>query len=145
MSLNAATLWWVVAGVLVAVELASGTFYLLMLAVGAAAAAVAAYLGIGLAGQLLGAAIVGGGAVVAWHLKRACAPAPLPAGANRDVNLDIGELVQVDQWGADGSARVTHRGASWQARHAGGGTPAPGAHVIRALEGNILLLERAPH
>ena len=29
--------WWIVAGVLVAVELATGTFYLLMLALGATA------------------------------------------------------------------------------------------------------------
>ncbi|NBW48225.1 MAG: NfeD family protein, partial [Betaproteobacteria bacterium] len=33
--------WWIVAGVLVAIELATGTFYLLMLALGAVAAAVA--------------------------------------------------------------------------------------------------------
>ena len=36
-----ATTWWIVAGVLVAAELATGTFYLLMLALGAAAAAMA--------------------------------------------------------------------------------------------------------
>ncbi len=36
---SAPALWWVLAGVLVAVELATGTFYLLMLALGAATAA----------------------------------------------------------------------------------------------------------
>ena len=45
MSWAASTVWWVVAGVLVAVELATGTFYLLMLALGAAAAALAAHAG----------------------------------------------------------------------------------------------------
>ncbi|MFN5166768.1 MAG: NfeD family protein, partial [Pseudomonadota bacterium] len=39
MDLSAPTLWWVLAGVLVAVELATGTFYLLMSALGAAGAA----------------------------------------------------------------------------------------------------------
>jgi membrane protein implicated in regulation of membrane protease activity len=39
------TIWWLVAGVLVAVELLTGTFYLLMLAIGMAAAACAAHLG----------------------------------------------------------------------------------------------------
>jgi membrane protein implicated in regulation of membrane protease activity len=37
MDWNWATAWWIVAGVLVAAELATGTFYLLMLAAGAAA------------------------------------------------------------------------------------------------------------
>jgi membrane protein implicated in regulation of membrane protease activity len=41
MGASLATVWWVVTGVLVAVELATGSFYLLMLALGAAAAAIA--------------------------------------------------------------------------------------------------------
>lgn len=36
MNLNPATLWWLMAGVTVAIELLSGTFYLLMLAIGMA-------------------------------------------------------------------------------------------------------------
>ena len=47
MELSAATFWWVAAGVAVAAELATGTFYLLMLALGLAAAAIAAHLGLG--------------------------------------------------------------------------------------------------
>ncbi len=42
MDWNAWTFWWVAGGVLVAAELATGTFYLLMLALGCGAAAVAA-------------------------------------------------------------------------------------------------------
>ena len=34
MDLNTSTLWWLVAGALVAAELLTGTFYLLMLAIG---------------------------------------------------------------------------------------------------------------
>ena len=37
MDWSLATWWWIAAGVLVAAELASGTFYLLMLALGAGA------------------------------------------------------------------------------------------------------------
>ena len=44
MDLSPATFWWVLAGVLVAAELATGTFYLLMIALGAAAAAIGAHL-----------------------------------------------------------------------------------------------------
>jgi membrane protein implicated in regulation of membrane protease activity len=135
--------WWVVAGVLVAAELATGTFYLLMLALGAAAAAVAAHLGVAFNGQLLAAALIGGGAVAAWHVRRSHRPAPAPASENRDVNLDIGATVQVDEWAADGTARVSYRGASWSARYVGSGTPAPGAFVIHAVEGTRLLLRRA--
>lgn len=143
MDWSASTLWWLAAGVLVAAELASGTFYLLMLAVGAATAALAAHLRLPFAGQLVAAALVGGGAVAAWHLKRSRV-ASAPASANRDVNLDIGERVHVEQWDVEGLARVQHRGASWNARFAGAGAPTAGTHVIRAIEGSELLLDRLP-
>src|SRR5688500_16392511 len=57
------TVWWLLAGAAVAVELATGTFYLLMLALGMAAAAIAAHLGASIPLQLVTAAVVGGGAV----------------------------------------------------------------------------------
>ena len=44
------TVWWLLAGAAVAVELMTGTFYLLMLAIGLAAAALAAHAGAGHAG-----------------------------------------------------------------------------------------------
>ena len=45
MDWNASTGWWLAAGVLVVAELATGTFYLLMLALGLAAGALAAHAG----------------------------------------------------------------------------------------------------
>ena len=143
MDWSAATNWWILAGVLVAAELATGTFYLLMLALGAAAAAVAAHLGVGASGQLLAAALVGGGAVVGWHLKRSRSPAALPAGENRDVNLDIGERVHVAQWTAERTTRVQYRGSTWEARLAPGAPADGGAHVVSAVEGNWLVLAPA--
>jgi membrane protein implicated in regulation of membrane protease activity len=142
MAWASSTVWWVVAGALVAVELATGTFYLLMLALGAAAAAIAAHSGAGLSVQLVVAAVVGGGAVTAWHVRRQRQPAAPPAEANRDINLDIGTRVSVSTWAADGTARVAYRGATWSARHDGAGTPAPGEHVIVAVHGSELLLQR---
>lgn len=142
MAWASSTVWWVVAGALVAVELATGTFYLLMLALGAAAAAIAAHSGAGLSVQLVVAAVVGGGAVTAWHVRRQRQPAAPPAEANRDINLDIGTRVSVSAWAADGTARVAYRGATWSARHDGAGTPAPGEHVIVAVHGSELLLQR---
>jgi membrane protein implicated in regulation of membrane protease activity len=139
---NSATVWWLAGGALVAAELATGTFNLLMLALGCAAAALFAHAGLGITVQVLAAAVVGGGATVAWHLKRSREPQPAPAESNRDVMLDIGQPVQVDKWASDGSARVNYRGASWKARHSGPGTPQPGEHIIVALTGNELRLSR---
>ncbi|MDR7334614.1 NfeD family protein [Roseateles asaccharophilus] len=142
MDWNWATAWWIVAGVLVAAELTTGTFYLLMLAGGAAAGAVAAHFGLAPTTQVLSAAIVGGAAVIIWHRHRAKAPKAAPATSNPDVNLDIGQSVQVDTWSPDGLAQVHYRGAAWQARFIGSSTAQSGRHVIRAVEGNCLLLDR---
>ena len=145
MDWTASTAWWLAAGALVAVELATGTFYLLMLALGAAAGAVAAHLGLSGNLQIAAAAVLGGGAVVAWHLRRSSGAPKLPAGENPDVNLDIGSTVQVAHWQADGSARVHYRGAEWDARHVGAGPATAGEHTIRAIEGSRLLLDHTSH
>jgi membrane protein implicated in regulation of membrane protease activity len=138
LDLNASTWWWLATGVLVAAELATGTFYLLMVALGCAAGALAAHAGLGSTTQVVTAALMGVGATGAWHLKRKQAPPPLPAASNPDVNLDIGQTVQVKKWDGDGTARVHYRGANWSVRHAAGGTPEAGAFVIVALNGNEL-------
>ncbi len=141
MGASLATIWWVVTGVLVAVELATGSFYLLMLALGAAAAAIAAHLGLGSNMQLVIGAIVGAGAVAGWHFKRRGTPAGLSAAEDRDVNLDIGETVQVSDWDALGSGSTQYRGARWQVRHIGAGAPQVGRFVIRRVEANRLFVE----
>ena len=143
MEWSAATAWWLVGGILVAAELATGTFYLLMLSLGCAAGALAAHAGAGTATQVVCAAAMGSAATVLWHLKRLRKPPALPAAMNHDVNLDIGQRVQVAHWGADGAARVHYRGASWTARYAGDGPAAPGDFLIVALDGNELRLTPA--
>ncbi len=144
MDWNASTWWWVVAGVLVAAELATGTFYLLMLALGCAAGALAAQVGLASTPQMVAAALVGAGATAGWHIKRMRQPAPDPVESNRNVILDIGSPVQVPAWADDGSARVNYRGAAWSVRFAGPGQPHPGEHVIVALSGNELRVAPAP-
>ena len=138
MDTSASTAWWLLTGVLVAAELATGAFYLLMLALGAAAGAIAAHLGLGSSLQIGLAALAGGGATAAWHYHRMRSPRSAPAQSNRDVNLDIGQTVHVPTWNVDGSARVPYRGAAWAVRYAGPGTPAPGDHVIVAVQGSEL-------
>ena len=138
MDLSSPTVWWIAAGVLVAAELTTGTFYLLMLALGCVAGAGAAYVGLGGSLQLVAAALLGGGATFAWHLKRQRQPPAAPAESNHDVNLDIGQTVHVPAWNADGSARVQYRGAPWSARLAQAGVAAPGPHIIIAVRGSEL-------
>jgi membrane protein implicated in regulation of membrane protease activity len=132
------TLWLIVAGVLVMAELLTGTFYLLMLSLGATAAALTAYADGTLTWQIVTAAIVGGGAAVLWHLKK-----PLSNDAqDSNVHLDIGETVTVDAWDTQGHAQVKHRGAQWSAVCAQGKTPELGLHRICEMQGNRLVLEK---
>jgi len=136
------TVWWLLTGAAVAVELVTGTFYLLMLAIGLAAGALAAHAGTGLPAQLVVAAVVGGGAVAAWHVVRRRRPAALGASANPDVNLDVGETVLVESWQPDGTAQVRYRGASWTVAHPPGAAPAAGLHRVREVVGSRLIVEK---
>ena len=136
------TIWWIAAGAAVAVELLTGTFYLLMLSLGLAAAAVAAHLGAGIVTQLIVAAVVGGGAVIGWRIRQGKRPQAPRASANRDVNLDVGETVQVDAWHPDGTSTVQYRGATWTVLHRGAALPAIGSHRIAEVLGNRLMVEK---
>jgi membrane protein implicated in regulation of membrane protease activity len=136
------TLWWLATGGIIVAELLTGTFYLLMLGVGCAAGALAAHLGWGLTQQMVLAAMVGGGAVVVWHLRQMRNHKEAPAQANANVNLDIGETVQIEAWNADGTADVHYRGARWTAIHRTGVVPGIGPHRVAELVGNRLLVDK---
>jgi membrane protein implicated in regulation of membrane protease activity len=136
------TFWWLLAGAAVAVELVTGTFYLLMLAIGLAAGALAAHTGAGVATQLVLAALVGGGGVAGWYLKRGRRPADAPAAANPNVNMDVGEQVQVEHWAPDHTATVRYRGASWTVVPVGGTPQGPGTYRVREVVGSRLVVEK---
>jgi membrane protein implicated in regulation of membrane protease activity len=136
------TFWWSAAGIAVAVELATGTFYLLMLAIGLAAGALAAHAGAEMPVQMFVAAVVAGGAVAALRLQRRGSPKPKAARANPDVNPDIGETVQVEAWQPDGTAFVRYRGANWTVIAAPGAHHESGAHRVREVVGNKLVVEK---
>ena len=141
MDLSNASMWWIAAGVAVAAELASGTFYLLMIALGFGAAALAAHFGSSQPVQLAVAAVVGGGATALWHWRRVAHAGPaLPTAQDRDVNLDIGERVHVPGWANDDTAQVSYRGSTWAARLQPGAPAVPGEYVVAAVEGNWLVL-----
>ena len=135
------TLWWIVTGVLVALELATGTFYLLMLSLGAAASALAAHAGLSLMAQMVIGAVVALVAVAGcyqWRKRRPGDPSPR---AERSVNLDVGETVQIERWNPDGTAVVRYRGAPWTAMHRPGEIPHSGPHRVVELVGSRLVVE----
>ncbi|MDI1245838.1 MAG: NfeD family protein [Rhodoferax sp.] len=136
------TLWWLLAGGLIALELLTGTFYLLMLSLGVAGAAIAAHLGASVTVQLVVAALLGGGFVVAWRSYKKQQPPALPAGANRDVNLDIGETLHIDGWDDDGTSTAKYRGATWTVSLRTGAVSGAGLYRIVEVIGSRLVVEK---
>jgi membrane protein implicated in regulation of membrane protease activity len=132
------TLWMLIAGGLVIAELMTGTFYLLMLSLGAAAAALTAYAGGALTWQIVTAAFVGGAAAVLWHMKKSLNTEALDS----NVPLDIGETVTVDAWDAQGHTQVKYRGAQWAAVCSSNAALETGLHRISEMHGNRLVLEK---
>lgn len=131
--------WWcLIAAFLVALELASGTFYLLMLSAGALAGALSAWLGGSGAEQAFWAAVVGIGSVAGWHGYRI----RHRAADNGEMSLDVGQVVHVARWHADGTAQVHYRGAAWTASYVGVDQPQAGPHQIQSIQGTRLVLTR---
>ena len=142
--MDASTWWWVLAGALVVIELLTGTFYLLALALGGAAGALAATAGLDQASKITWGALVGGGAAAVWHVWRVRRPTRSEAAP--EASLDAGQRVQVTQWRDDGTAQVHYRGASWTARlnpaAAASSPPSIGTHRIVSIEGSQLIVEK---
>jgi membrane protein implicated in regulation of membrane protease activity len=137
------TIWWLIAGAAIVVELLSGTVYLLLLSAGFAAAALSAHAGAGVTVQLVVAAVVGVGAVLIWHAVRRSSPAQKAAlASNDDLNLDIGESVFVDEWKADGTATVRYRGAQWTVVPRSGIATSVGEHRVAEVVGSRLVVDK---
>ncbi|MBP9904434.1 MAG: NfeD family protein [Rhodoferax sp.] len=136
------TLWWLAAGALIAVELVTGTFYLLMLSTGLVAAAISAHLGLTASWQWVVAAVVGGSSVLVWWRIKRSRPGPAPASANHDVNMDVGAAVHVTAWRKDGTCSVKYRGAQWDAELAAGEVAATGSFIVAEVIGSRLILKQ---
>ena len=68
-----------------------------------------------------------------------------PANASPQPGLDIGQMVQVQSWGPDGTARVAYRGSTWDAELAATGVPQAKTMYIAAMRGSVLILsDRRP-
>lgn len=134
--------WWVGVGVLVVAELLTGTFYLLMIALGFLAGALLQLAGFAPHVQVAAAAAVAIIAMIVLRRSGLGRKQKRDTSANPDVNLDIGSTVTVDAW-HDGRARVQYRGADWDVELATG--ERDDAHEYQsAVRGNSLVVVAKP-
>lgn len=127
--------WAIVGLVLVIVEMLTGTFYLLVLAIAAFGAAAAAWLGQGFPAQAIVASLIAAGGSYGVHLYRA------KNAARQMPPIDAGQPASFEAWLDRGArlARVNYRGASWDAVVDGDAAPEPGARLyVLATEGSTL-------
>ncbi|TFW32962.1 NfeD family protein [Massilia horti] len=130
--------WLAAAGLLLILELFTGTFYLLMIAIGLAFGALAALLGASMSLQAIVAGAVGVLATGMLHRSRIARPRTNPA-RDRNVNLDIGQHITVPVW-EQGKARVKYRGAMWDVELGQGAAPHPGDFKIVEIQGSRLIV-----
>ena len=135
-------LWLVAGGVLIVLELLTGTFYLLMMAVGLAFGALAAWCGATVPVQTVTAAVVGIAGIGLLHRSRFGRPSKVVAARDQNVNMDIGQRVTVDRW-RDGHARVMYRGALWDIELGPGAQPQAGDFRIVEVQGSRLIVANA--
>lgn len=127
--------WFLLALLLLGLELATGTFYLLVVSIALAVGGFAALLDASLTWQLILSAlamITGTFILRRWKSTR--------VHEDSGASLDIGQPVQVLKWHENGSARVFYRGAEWDAELESADTPHNGTFYIAAVHGSSLVL-----
>lgn len=133
-------IWWLAALALVIAEMASGTFYLIAVAFGLAVAGLVAYMGMAWGGQAAVAALLCSASVVGIYRWR-----QQQTGPDEHSNLanDIGQTVHVVHWADERHARVSYRGAEWDAELASeaAADAARQAWRIRDIVGTRLIIE----
>lgn len=137
-------IWFAVACVLIILEMATGTFYLLMIAIGAVAGGIVALSGAGGTWQCIFAAVIAAVATFALRRSRFGQRENIDAARDPGINLDIGQTLEVGEWrnvsGATSSARVMYRGALWDVELASGGIAVAGQFRIQEVQGNRLIV-----
>lgn len=105
-------IWWVAALALVIMEIFTGTFYMLSMALGFAVAGLCAYMGMPWGGQMVVATLLCSGSLAAIYSWKKNDPPPNP---QANFSYDVGQTVQVVRWMDERHARVSYRGAEWDA------------------------------
>lgn len=131
--------WFGIAALFLLVEMATGTFYLLLVALGFIASGTAAYAGLSLIWQIISGLAVSLVGLMVLHRYRQ-AKGHVPTQSDPDVVQDIGQSVIVHAWDENGQVSVFYRGANWSARIDAGQPVQPGEHYIQAVQGLTLIL-----
>jgi membrane protein implicated in regulation of membrane protease activity len=127
--------WFLLALLLLGLEMATGTFYLLVLSISMMMGGSAAYYGVSLVWQLVVCALA---AVVGVFILRRWKSGQVKEVAS--ASLDIGQPVQVLKWQENGLARVFYRGAEWNAELESANLPRDETLYIAAVQGSSLIL-----
>ena len=135
------SIWWLLTGAAVAVELMTGTVYLLMVAVGFAAGALTAHMGQSASLQISIATLFAAATTGLWHIYKLRQPPEAHASENSDVNMDIGATIFVSEWQNDRTAKVQYRGSSWSALADIDAELLEGNYKVKAVHGSQLVLE----
>nr|WP_311530361.1 NfeD family protein [uncultured Ralstonia sp.] len=138
--MSAQTVWFSLAVLLVIGELMTGTFYLLMVAIGLIAGGIAALSGLAFPAQAIAGAIVAVFGIVGLRRSRYGRVTREDAARNRNVNLDIGEALRVDAWSPERRARVQYRGAAWDVELTADAPVSAGEFRIVEVRGNVLVV-----
>ncbi|MDO9193745.1 MAG: NfeD family protein [Undibacterium sp.] len=141
--MNAWMSWLAVAGLVVILELFTGTFYLLMISVGLVAGALAAWFNVGTSFQMIVAAVVGAVATLALHKTKLGGRERKDVSRDPNVNMDIGQTIKVEHWKDQGNgkytARAMYRGAMWDVdlQHSAAFS---GVFIIEEVQGSRLMV-----
>ncbi|MEQ1838170.1 MAG: NfeD family protein [Candidatus Nitrotoga sp.] len=129
--------WFLLALGLLAMEMLTGTFYMLILSVAVGTGGLAALLGWDMSVQITCSVITGMiGVMVVRKMKGA------GTAKSEDQNLDVGQTVRLITWNNDGTARVHFRGAEWDAELEDFklGMVQPAVLYIKSVHGSRLVL-----
>jgi len=127
--------WFLLAFGLLALEMATGTFYMLIVSIALGLAGIGALLGLNVPLQITfcaAASIIG--TVLLRRMKG------VRIGKMISQSLDIGQSVQVLSWREDGVARVHYRGTEWDAELESSSLTRDGILYIKAIQGSKLIL-----
>ena len=126
--------WFILALILLGLEMMSGTFYVLVLSIAMCLGGVAALAGLETVWHLT----VAGAAAVAGILILRRSKVARTADASND-SFDIGQPVRVIAWNEDGTVRVHYRGTEWDAQPEAV-TSREATLYIKAIQGSKLVL-----
>ena len=136
--------WWILAGVLMVLEIVVPGVFLLWLGIAAAITGLIAYVAPGLSWQWEGLIFAALSIVIVWgwraYLRRHPTETELPM-LNRRGEQYVGRRLTLDQPIVDGRGQVKVDDSTWRVE--GADLPAGTSVVVKGVHGTILVVERA--